>query len=74
MLRRGLVLALATEPKITVNGRLLTPVQAMTVRNALGCLGAFLLDEDPLGAVDPGRVIATALQRSTREIQKLIAG
>jgi hypothetical protein len=72
VLRRGLVMAMHPEPKITVNGRLLTPLQAMTVRNALGCLGAYLLDEDALGLDDPCGVIATGLQRSVREIQALI--
>ncbi len=72
VLRRGLVMPMAAEPKITVNGRLLTPVQAMTVRNALGCLGAYLLDDNPLGLDDPCGVVAAGLQRSVREVQALI--
>jgi hypothetical protein len=65
-------MAMASEPMITVNGQALTPVQAMTVRNALGCLGAFLLEDDALGSDDHGRIVGSAFQRSIQEIQGII--
>lgn len=60
------------EPEITVNGRRLTPAQAMTVRVALGNFAIDLTRPDALGADEHGRAMTRGYLNALREIMPLM--
>lgn len=59
------------EPAITINGKALTPAQAMTLRVALGSF-YMSLDVDGLGADEHGRFMARAYKEHGAAIYKLM--
>ena len=58
------------EPIITINGKLLSEAQAMTVRVALEAY-AFDLQTNGLGDDETGKAIASGYLRCVREIREL---
>jgi hypothetical protein len=67
----GLALNSGEEPKMTVNGHLLTPGQAMTVRVALGTF-AITLEGNGLGDDETGKAICAGYLARIAEVNAMM--